>query len=290
MAQKVIIIGSTGMLGHQVLDFFLEQKDFEIQDIVFRKKRREESIVCDVTDFTKIQEIINDISPDYIVNCVGVLIKGSKTSPSNAIKINSFFPHFLVDISEKIGCKVIHISTDCVFSGKDGNYVESSFRDADDIYGRSKALGEIISNNHLTLRTSIIGPELKENGEGLLHWYLTNNEKMVLGYKNVLWGGVTTYELTKAIHFSIINDLNGIWNLTNNKSLSKNDLLGLFNARVNPTFKKVINQDNSKISNKSLMSERSIDYQVPNYSQMINEMFERMKINHDDYPHYKGAM
>ena len=79
-------------------------------------------------------------------------------------------------------------------------------------------------------------------------------------------------------------------NLTNNKSISKIDLLGLFNARVNSTFKKVINQDNSKISNKSLMSERSIGYQVPNYSQMINEMFERMKINHDDYPHYKKAM
>ena len=290
MAQKVIIIGSTGMLGHQVLDFFLEQNDFEIHDIVYRNKRREESIICDVTDFTKIQEIINDISPNYIVNCVGVLIKGSKTSPSNAIKINSFLPHFLVDISEKIGCKVIHVSTDCVFSGKDGNYVESSFRDADDIYGRSKALGEIMLNNHLTIRTSIIGPELKENGEGLLHWYLTNNEKMVFGYKNVLWGGVTTYELAKAIHFSVVNELNGIWNLTNNKSISKIDLLGLFNARVNSTFKKVINQDNSKISNKSLMSERSIGYQVPNYSQMINEMFERMKINHDDYPHYKKAM
>ena len=70
MAQKVIIIGSTGMLGHQVLDFFLEQNDFEIHDIVYRNKRREESIICDVTDFTKIQEIINDISPDYIINCV----------------------------------------------------------------------------------------------------------------------------------------------------------------------------------------------------------------------------
>ena len=285
-----MIIGSTGMLGHQVLDFFLERRDFEIHDIVFRNKRRDESIICDVTDIIKLQEIIFDISPDFIVNCVGILIKGSKTSPSNAIKINSFLPHFLVDISEEIGCKVIHVSTDCVFSGKDGNYVESSFRDADDIYGRSKALGEIMSNNHLTLRTSIIGPELRENGEGLLHWYLTNNAKMVFGYKYVLWGGVTTYELAKAIHFSVVNELNGIWNLTNNKSISKFDLLELFNAGVNPTFKKVINQDNSKISNKSLMSERSISYQVPSYSQMIVEMFERMKINRDDYPHYTEAM
>ena len=285
-----MIIGSTGMLGHQVLDYFLERADFEIFDIVYRNKRRDQSIICDVTDFSKLKELILDISPDFIINCVGILIKGSKTSPSNAIKINSFLPHFLVDIAEAIGARVIHVSTDCVFSGKEGRYVESSFRDADDIYGRSKALGEITANNHLTIRTSIIGPELKENGEGLVHWFLTNNEKMVNGYSNVFWGGVTTYELAKAIYFSVCGELNGIWNLTNSKSISKINLLKLFNARVTPTFKKVINQDNSKISNKSLISERSIGYQVPGYSQMISEMFERMKINHEDYPHYRKAM
>ena len=290
MAQKVMIIGSTGMLGHQVLDYFLERGDFEIFDIVYRNKRRDQSIICDVTDFSKLKELIFDISPDFIVNCVGILIKGSKTSPSNAIKINSLLPHLLVDIAEEIGARVIHVSTDCVFSGKEGNYVESSFRDADDIYGRSKALGEITANNHLTIRTSIIGPELKENGEGLLHWFLTSNEKMVSGYSNVFWGGLTTYELAKAIHFSVGSGLNGIWNLTNNKSIAKIDLLRLFNVRVTPTFKKVINQEVSKTSNKSLMSERNIGYQVPNYSHMIGEMFERMKINCEDYPHYRKAM
>ena len=126
---------------------------------------------------------------------------------------NSLLPHHLQSISEEIGAKLIHISTDCVFSGKTGSYTESSLRDADDVYGRTKALGEIISNQHLTIRTSIVGPELKINGEGLLHWFLTSTEKELNGFSKVFWGGVTTVELAKAIEFAISHDINGVWNL-----------------------------------------------------------------------------
>ena len=107
--------------------------------------------------------MVHRVHPEIIINCVGILIKGSREHPDNAILINAYFPHLLKRLSDEVGAKLIHISTDCVFSGKKGNYTEDDFRDADDVYGRSKALGEIINDKDLTIRTSIIGPELKEN-------------------------------------------------------------------------------------------------------------------------------
>ncbi|WP_373398913.1 sugar nucleotide-binding protein [Algoriphagus halophilus] len=124
--------------------------------------------------------------------------KGFSRKSKNSIFINSYFPHWLVSEADKYGGQVIHISTDCVFSGKKGGYIEADFRDADDIYGRGKALGELIGGRHLTLRTSIIGPELKSNGEGLFHWFM-NQKGETNGYTKAIWGGVTTFELAKVI-------------------------------------------------------------------------------------------
>lgn len=289
MEKRVLVIGSTGMLGHQVLRRLEKQKGLEVFDFVFRTKRRNESIICDVTDFNHLREEIERVKPQVIVNCVGILVGGSHKSKINAIAVNSLLPHHLQSISEKIGAKLIHISTDCVFSGITGSYTESSLRDADDVYGRTKALGEIISNQHLTIRTSIVGPELKINGEGLLHWFLTSPEKELNGFSKVFWGGVTTVELAKAIEFAISNDINGVWNLTNGEEISKNNMLTLFNQLLSPQNQKVIIPVQSKNSNKSLKSERSeIDYKVPTYLKMFEEMGEDIFSNKTDYSHYKG--
>src|SRR5690606_24943808 len=121
---------------------------------------------------------------------------------------------------EELGSKLIHISTDCVFSGNRGAYTEDDFCDANDTYGRSKALGELNNDRDLTIRTSIIGPELKTNGEGLLHWFL-NQSTPVNGFTEAYWGGVTTLELAKAIKTALMSDLKGIVNLTNGESISK---------------------------------------------------------------------
>lgn len=289
MAQKVIIIGSTGMLGHQVLRRLEKQKGLEVFDFVYRIRRRNESIICDVTDFNHLREEIERVKPQVIVNCVGILVGGSHKSKINAITVNSLLPHHLQSISEEIGAKLIHISTDCVFSGKTGSYTESSLRDADDVYGRTKALGEIISNQHLTIRTSIVGPELKINGEGLLHWFLTSTEKELNGFSKVFWGGVTTVELAKAIEFAISNDINGVWNLTNGEEISKYNMLKIFNQLLSPYNQKVIIPVDSKVSNKSLKSERSeIDFKVPTYLKMFEEMGKDIFSNKTDYSHYKG--
>lgn len=285
MEKRVLVIGSTGMLGHQVLRRLESRKDLRVYDMVYRKKRRDESIIIDVNDFDLLRDTIKEIKPDYIVNCVGILIKGSKKSVIQAIKVNALLPHYLVSFANETGAKVIHISTDCVYSGNIGRYHESSLRDADDIYGRTKALGEIMTKQHLTIRTSIIGPELKSNGEGLLHWFLTTDESRILGYGRVMWGGVTTFELAKAIEFGIDNEVVGIWNLTNGSAISKFDILNEFNSIF--FLEKKILFDEVKTSDKSLESNRKdIKYIVPKYLDMFRNMRSDIMNNISDYPYY----
>ncbi|MBA7555115.1 hypothetical protein ES705_47768 [subsurface metagenome] len=205
--------------------------------------------------------------------------------PSNAIYLNSYFPHQLVKILRKTGGKLIHISTDCVFSGDKGVYTENDFRDADDTYGRSKALGEVKNDKDLTLRTSIIGPEIKETGEGLFHWFM-KQKKEINGYNNVFWGGVTTLELARCIEIAIENELTGLYHVTNNEKISKYELLQLINKyfRANQI---VIAHDSRKLSNKSLVSIYPHDiFNVKSYRLMIKELREHIALNNQLYQQY----
>lgn len=279
--RKVLVLGSTGMLGHQVVLRLTQNSEFQVFDLSFKNKLREETIICDVTDFNQLELVIQQLNPDVIVNCIGILIKGSNENPKNSILINAYLPHFLAAEGDKIGAKVIHISTDCVFSGKKGGYLESDFRDADDVYGRGKGLGEIISEQHLTLRTSIIGPELKTNGEGLFHWFM-NQSNEVNGYSQAFWGGVTTIELSKVVEFSIVSNLSGLLHVTNQKAISKFDLLQLFNKEFNRGIR--INSVEGKKVDKSLNTSFPGKLPaIPDYEQMITEMKELMIRNSNLY-------
>lgn len=268
--QKILILGSTGMLGHQVYFHLSEKSDFQIFDLSYRSKLREETIICDITDFDSLSEIIKNVRPDVIVNCIGILIKGSNQNPKNSILINAYFPHWLVSVADEIGSKVIHISTDCVFSGKKGNYFESDFRDADDVYGRGKAMGEIFSDKHLTLRTSIIGPELKRVGEGLFHWFMEQSD-IVNGYTSAYWGGVTTRELSKVISESIVRDLSGLIHITNGEKISKFELLQEFNEQFNRGLE-IIPFEGKKVDKSLKTNRQELQIQIPSYSEMIAEM------------------
>lgn len=264
------------MLGHVLFDYLNSLNKYDLVNICNKKKLNSDSIICDLTKNNSL-EIIKEINPDIIVNCVGVLIKGTNKDKKRAIFLNAFLPHLLSELCNKKNSKLIHISTDCVFSGKTGGYDENSIKDAIDDYGKTKSLGEFNSDSNLCIRTSIIGPEIKQNGEGLLHWLFQQKGK-VSGYKNVFWSGVTTLELSKAIEFSIENNVNGLWNLTNSEPISKYHLL-----------KKIINifslnnieldEDFEKTSNKSLKSIRDIDYEVSTYDSMIKEMFDNFEKN-----------
>lgn len=279
---KVLILGSTGMLGHMMFNYLSKNSDFELYDLVFRNKLREESIICDITDQEAVRNTLIEIKPDYVINCIGVLIQGSNTNPSNAIYINSFFPHFLTSIMREINSRLIHISTDCVFSGKKGSYVETDYRDADDVYGRSKALGEIQNNTDVTIRTSIVGPEIKLKGEGLLHWFL-NQSGEINGYEKAKWGGVTTLELSKAVLEVIKQNITGLIHLTNNEKISKYEMLCLFKE----TFSREdisVNCIDGKFVDKSLSTARNdFKYAVPSYRTMFQDMKDDMEQNRIKY-------
>ena len=277
--KKVLVLGSTGMLGHQVVLWLTQNPDFQVFDLSFRNKFREETIICDVTDFKKLGQVIEDNRPNFIVNCIGILIKGSNDNPKNSILINAYLPHFLTGECDKIGAKVIHISTDCVFSGKKGEYLESDFRDADDVYGRGKALGEINSEKHLTLRTSIIGPELKKNGEGLFHWFMMQNGK-INGFSEAYWGGVTTLQLVKSMEESINKNLSGLLHVSNGEKISKLEILELF-KKIWKKDDVEIRKVDSKVVDKSLQASASFDFNIPSYEKMFLELNEWM-LQHEE--------
>lgn len=273
---NILVLGASGMAGHLVYYFLKEKNIYEINNIVFRTPITSDSIIVDVMDKVLLEETIKKTKPDIIINCIGILIKGSYNSSANAIYINSYLPHLLKQIADKMEAKLIHISTDCVFSGKKGNYTELDIRDADDIYGRSKALGEILNDKDLTIRTSIIGPELRKEGEGLFHWFM-NQGGSVNGFKNAIWGGVTTLELAKAIHYAIENNTIGLVHLSNGIGISKFDLLALFNDIWNKKIQ--INPFECEYIDKSIAKSLSFHYEVPSYKEMISDLHDWM-INH----------
>lgn len=271
--KKILLFGATGMAGHMAYYYLQSTQKYHITNITYRSKLTKDSIIIDVTDRKSVADIIRITKPDYILNCIGVLIKGSNEHPDNAILINAYFPHLLKKLADEVGAKLIHISTDCVFSGKKGNYIESDFRDADDIYGRSKALGEIINDKDLTIRTSIIGPELKKNGNGLFHWFMQQKGD-INGYSSVIWSGVTTLELSKAIEKSIDSDLSGLVHLSNGIEINKFQLL----QRIKNIWEKDINiiEDNSVFQNKSIQKTDKFNFHVPSYEIMMYELYSWM--------------
>ena len=165
--KKIIIIGSSGMAGHMIYNYFKEYTDFNVVDIARSIDLRLPSYQLDVTNFNELEGILKREMPSVVINCIGILNKEAEDYPEKAILLNSYFPHFLAKSGNENGFKVIHISTDCVFNGEKGGYTELSVKDGIGFYAQTKALGEINYGKHLTLRTSIIGPELKDNGIGL---------------------------------------------------------------------------------------------------------------------------
>ena len=269
MKKKVLILGSTGMLGHQVVNYFLRFHDYDVIDIALRSKLREKTIMLDITDRVAFEKVVIEQSPDFIVNCIGVLIHGS-SNVGNAIYLNAYFPHQLKKISKNIDAKLIHISTDCVFSGSKGGYIESDVKDGKGVYPQTKILGEIEDDSNLTLRTSIIGPELKINGEGLFHWFM-NQQGDISGFTKAIWSGVTTIELAKAVKWSIDNHITGLYHVTNNTIISKYELLKLFQIHTKKDIN--INRVGGNNVDKRFIDTRLLmNYKIPSYDEMISDM------------------
>lgn len=272
------------MLGHQVVNYFLRFHDYDVIDIALRSKLREKTIISDVTDGVAFERVVTEQSPDFIVNCIGVLIHGS-SNVGNAIYLNAYLPHQLKKISKNINAKLIHISTDCVFSGSKGGYIESDVKDGQGIYPQTKILGEIEDDSNLTLRTSIVGPELKINGEGLFHWFM-NQQGDISGFTKSIWSGVTTIELAKAVKWSIDNEITGLYHVTNNTIISKYELLKLFQKHI----KKDINikpVDENNVDKSFIDTRLLMNYKIPSYDEMISDMASLIVNNRSLYSQYK---
>lgn len=271
MSKKILIIGSKGMAG-QTIRKYLVSKEYEVY-CTFRKgeaERKEREFYLDAFDKEELNKILKEVKPDFVVNCIGILNQVAEENPDIAIYVNGYFPHYLDRLSKEYNYKLIHITTDCVFSGKKGNYVESDFRDADSYYGRSKAIGEVNNNRTLTFRTSIIGPDENENGIGLFKWF-TKQEGKIKGYSNVFWSGVTTLELAKAIETSFETNLTGLYHLVNNEKISKYELLKLFAKYTGKNIE--IEEYKDCYSDKSLINTRKdFNFKVSSYEKMIEEM------------------
>lgn len=284
---KILILGITGMLGHKAFTIFRQNQSFEtfgtarkISDInkYFPNTKNIFSSV-DALNPNSIFDLIDEINPDIILNCIGIIkqLKEAK-DPILSIEINSLFPHKLAKHIKNSKARLIHISTDCVFSGDKGSYNENNDSDAKDLYGKSKYLGELKNyDNCITLRTSIIGPELKGK-LSLLEWFLAQNTS-VKGYVNAIYSGLTTFELINIIENYVIkkSTKNGLYHISSN-TISKFDLLKIIANVYNK--KTVIEPFEEFKNNKSLNSDmfkNDFGYIVKPWETMISEMFNLTK-------------
>lgn len=277
---KVLVLGKNGMLGHVVYNYF---KDLGIETYGTVSHENGVDILFDANENMKsIEKTLEKLKPTVVINCIGILNSVAENNKALAVKLNSLLPHYMDNLSNEYNFKFVHVSTDCVFEGNVGKYDETSRPDATSFYGRSKALGEIKNNKNVTLRTSIVGPDNNENAIGLFKWFITQTGT-VNGYTKVIWTGVTTIELAKAIKMAIDNNLCGLHHVVNNNFIAKKDLLELFKK----FFEKDINIENDDTISceKTLVRTKiSYDFNVPTYENMICEMKDWV-LNHKDlYP------
>ncbi len=288
--KRVLLLGSNGMAGHLLLNFLREQNRYKIYSTSRTEfKSIKNNVYLDVFDLEKLADLIKEIQPDYIINCVGLLFKDFNENCDKAIFVNAYFPHFLDKLSKKYSYKLIHISTDCVFDGKKGGYIESDLPNETNIYGRSKALGEVINTQNLTIRTSFIGPEITPNGIGLFHWFMSQNGT-ISGYTQAIWSGVTTLELAKFINYLLCENINlvGLYHLCNNDKISKEKLLLLFLNYFNRNDIKVEPDKRITCDRSFFNTNNDVQYRVPSYTLMIQEMKSWMlKYKDDLYFNYK---
>lgn len=271
--KKILVIGIKGMAGHVIFNKFKDEYGFAAYGIARNIEPSENTFNLDVNNTDVLEQIITEHKFDVIVNCIGILNKDAEDNPEKAIWFNSYFPHFLEKVTKNSKTKVVHISTDCVFSGKRGDYTEDDFRDGIGFYAQSKALGEIINDKDITVRTSIVGPEINKNGIGLFNWFMNHPENAELkGYSQAFWSGITTIELAKVVHDVLEKNVSGLKQVAPSEKISKYDMLVLFNEIFKNNNFKIEAFDGYKVD-KSLRSVRQdYVYSTPNYKEMFLEM------------------
>lgn len=278
---RVLILGGSGMLGHKLLQIF--EPRFETYATFHRSSAvqthpaiAESRIVKPVSaeNFDTVEKAFQIAQPQVVVNCVGIIKQNQAAKdPVASITVNSLLPHRLALLSEKHGARLIHLSTDCVFSGSKGSYSEAETPDARDLYGRSKLLGEVDDLNCLTIRTSMIGRELQRS-DGLLEWFISQKGKSVRGFKRALFSGFTTNALAEVLTEVISKHANvsGLRHVAA-EAINKYDLLSLINKVYGLGIE--IEPDESFVCDRSLDGSRFLGetgITAPSWPEMIARM------------------
>ena len=280
---KVLVLGANGMLGSAVMQILRKKKNWEVFGTVRSNNKEcllppniQENIIynVDVLHFERLLKIFSNHKPDILINCIGLVKQNCQVNdPLMSIAINSLLPHRLASICEAFRTRMVHISTDCVFNGEKGNYQEHDPSDARDIYGKTKYLGELDYQHTITLRTSIIGHELKST-RSLVEWFLSIKSSCV-GYTNAIFSGLPTVVLAEVIRDIIIPQtiLSGVYHI-GSKPISKFDLLQI----IASVYKKKVEifPDRSFVVNRSLNTDRFHDatgYVSPDWVSLIKTMY-----------------
>jgi dTDP-4-dehydrorhamnose reductase len=279
---KILVLGANGMLGHAVIRVLSKDPSLEVIGTLRGRAPGHPDLArsrlvggVDVEQFDALIRVFETVHPQAVINCVGLVKQlAHAQDPLRAIPINSVLPHRLAALCGASGARLIHISTDCVFSGKRGRYIESDFPDAEDIYGRSKLLGEVDYPYAITLRTSIIGPELA-GSHGLVGWFLSQSGP-VRGFRRAIFSGLPTVELAAVIRDRVLPrpDLRGLYHVASDP-IDKFELLRLVAAAYGKTNE--INPDDKLVIDRSLNGRRfeeATGYGRPPWPELIRRMHE----------------
>lgn len=278
---RILILGGDGMLGHRLFADLRHRHDVRVtlrqpleayRDLgLFDFSTAIAGIDARVTD--RLAEVFAAVRPDAVVNCVGIVKQRPSANDAIAsLEINALLPHRLAVLCRMAGARLVHISTDCIFSGRKGAYLETDPSDAEDIYGRTKYLGEVAGDHCLTLRTSIVGYELTRK-TGLLEWFLAQHGS-VPGFSQAIFSGLTTNELSRVVERMLVDHQNarGVFHVSSSP-IDKYSLLMLFRKYLSP--------DVEVVSDARLVIDRSLDstrfrnefgYQPPTWEAMVKEL------------------
>lgn len=279
---RILVIGASGMLGHTVLRYFARSPGFDVRgtvrsttarDLLPVELRPRLEVGVDAEDDASLRALLARLRPAAVINCVGVVKQLSDAKdPLVAVPINTLLPHRLARLCGEVGARLIHVSTDCVFAGTRGGYQETDFADADDLYGRSKLLGEVDYPHAVTLRTSIIGPELA-SAHGLVGWFLAQTGT-VRGFTRAVFSGLPTVELARVMRDFVLPDagLRGVYHVSA-APINKHELLTLVGREYGRDTR--ITEDATLVIDRSLDSARFRErtrYTSPAWPDLIRAM------------------
>ena len=280
--KSILVLGSTGMLGHVLYEYLRQFRDFDVYRT--SREKKDDFLFFDVLDESSFS-LFESRTFDYIVNCIGILVSESESDLDKAYRINRDLPLFLESRFAKSKTKIIHISTDCVFKGDKGSsYTTEDLPDAEYNYGVSKRGGEFCNSKDVTIRTSIIGPDLNPKGSGLFNWFMSVREETeIKGFSKAFWTGVSTIELSTFIAECINADIKGLVHFSKPSKISKFELLNLFKERSEASVR--IERDDLYSVDKSLTPSEGCVCPNP-YEKMVDVIFDWIESKNHLYPHY----